>query len=280
MHELSLHLKQRGTCLCLGLDLDPDRIPGRYLAAEQPLLALSLELIDATRDLVAAYKPNLAFFEQAGAAGWQALEALIARVGTDALLIADAKRGDIGNTSTRYARAFYGELGCHALTLAPYMGEDSLRPFFEEGARCRQGDGLGPGLGAFVLALTSNPGARDFQLLDTGGVPLYERVLQRLDDWNAGWGEGRLGAVVGATRPDLLAEIRAAHPELPLLIPGVGAQGGEAEDVLHALAGGRAPALVNLSRAVLYGDDAVAEPAAVRERARAWAARLPWPAGR
>lgn len=276
MQELSIHLARRGTCLCLGLDLDPERVPERFRSRPDPLRELGLEIVAATGDLVAAFKPNLAFYEQFGAAGWSALKATVASASTAAFWIADAKRGDIGNTSARYARALFGELGAHAVTLAPYMGRDSLQPFLDEGARFRAGSGLGPGLGAFVLALTSNPGAEDFQLLDAGGAPLYRRVLEALQRWNAGWGDGRLGAVVGATRPGLLAEIRADFPDLPLLIPGVGAQGGTAEETVAALAGGRAPALVNLSRAVLYGDDAVAEPEAVRERARAWAARLPW----
>lgn len=279
MQELATHLSRRGNCLCLGLDLDPERVPERYRSLPDPLQALGRDIVDATRDLVAAYKPNLAFYEQFGAAGWGALKATVAHGGRDACWIGDAKRGDIGNTSTRYARALFGELGFHALTLAPYMGRDSLRPFLEEAARQRSGNGLGPGLGAFVLALTSNPGAEDFQLLDAGGAPLYQRVLEALDRWNADWGQGRLGAVVGATRPGLLAEIRAAFPDLPLLIPGVGAQGGTAEETIAALSAGRAPALVNLSRGVLYGDDAVAEPEAVRERARAWVLRLPWTGG-
>lgn len=278
MQELAIHLARRGNCLCLGLDLDPDRVPERFRSRPDPLLELGLEIVGATRDLVAAFKPNLAFYEQFGASGWAALKATVAAGQREAFWIADAKRGDIGNTSTRYARALYGELGFHATTLAPYMGRDSLQPFLDEAARRRSGSGLGPGLGAFVLALTSNPGAADFQLLDAGGAPLYRRVLEALARWNGEWGGGRLGAVVGATRPALLAEIRSDFPDLPLLVPGVGAQGGTAEETVAALAGGRAPALVNLSRAVLYGDDAVAEPEAVRERARAWARRLPWTA--
>jgi orotidine-5'-phosphate decarboxylase len=271
MHGLAPYLKQRGTRLCLGLDLDPERLPERYRSLPDPLLALGRDIVAATVDVVAAYKPNAAFFEQDGARGWQSLAALIAGIGDRAFVILDAKRGDIGNTGARYARGLFDVLGAHALTLAPYMGRDSLEPFL---AARQPVEGLHPGMGAYVLALTSNPGAADFQLLSVEGRPLYWRVLEKLAEWNAGWAAGRLGAVVGATRPEDLAAIRTAFPDLPLLIPGVGAQGGDLEAVQRILVDGGGPALINVSRDVLYGKDPVAEPEAVRERALAYARRM------
>jgi orotidine-5'-phosphate decarboxylase len=272
MHTLATHLAGRGTRLCLGLDLDPERVPERYRDLPDPLGSLGADIVEATVDVVAAYKPNAAFFEQQGAPGWSSLESLVARIGTRAFVIVDAKRGDIGNTSARYARALFGHMGAHALTLAPYMGRDSVEPFLE--GYVPPAAGLGPGMGAYVLALTSNPGAADFQLLPVNGKPLYWRVLEALTAWNADWAQGRLGAVVGATRSEELAAVRRAFPTLPLLIPGVGAQGGDLEAVQAALALGTGPALVNVSRDVLYGRDAVAEPEAVRERAIVYARRL------
>lgn len=272
MHTLATHLAGRGNRLCLGLDLDPERVPERYHSLPDPLGALAGDIVEATVDLVAAYKPNAAFYEQEGAAGWASLSELVRKIGPRAFVIVDAKRGDIGNTSARYARAFFGRMGAHALTLAPYMGRDSVEPFLAGSTAPAQG--LGPAMGAYVLALTSNPGAADFQLLPVDGRPLYWHVLETLDRWNRDWAGQRLGAVVGATRAGALAEIRRAFPALPLLIPGVGAQGGDLEAVQEALRQGTGPALVNVSRDILYGRDAVAEPAAVRERAADYARRL------
>ena len=271
MQALARHLLDRGNRLCLGLDLELERAPARYRSLPDPLLALGRDIVEATVDLVAAYKPNAAFFEQDGARGWRDLAALTALIGDRALVIVDAKRGDIGSTSARYARALFDGLGAHAVTLAPYMGRDSLEPFL---AGREPVHALAPGMGAFVLALTSNPGAADFQLLLAEGRPLYRHVLEKLAEWNAGWAAGRLGAVVGATRPEDLAAVRRDFPELPLLVPGVGAQGGDLDAVQAALALGSGPALVNVSRELLYGRDEVAEPGAVRERARVLAARL------
>lgn len=271
MHQLNTHLLQRGNTLCLGLDLDPERIPAAFLRHQNPLAALACAIVDATCDVVAAFKPNAAFFEQEGARGWEGLERLCHHVGTKAFLIVDAKRGDIGNTSARYARALFRGLGAHAITLAPYMGRDSVEPFLPPMVDSQD---LCTGMGAYVLALTSNAGASDFQLLQVEGKPLYWRVLEALDAWNRDWAGHRLGAVVGATRPADLEAIRHAFPDMPLLIPGVGAQGGDLEAVRRALAVGRGPALVNVSRDILYGADAVAEPEAVRTRALAYAARM------
>jgi orotidine-5'-phosphate decarboxylase len=267
MIELSQHLQERKTRLCLGLDLDPTRIPEAYARKENPMLALALDIVEATADQLAAYKPNFAFFEQQGPKGFEALEKLTQAISSRAFVIGDAKRGDIGNTSLRYARHIFGRAACHAVTLAPYMGEDSIKPFMAEAKAHRRPNTLSPGIGAYVLALTSNPGAQDFQLLEVDGKPLYWRVLEAIQTWNQSWGEGRLGAVVGATRSQQLAEIREAFPSMPLLIPGVGAQGGDLPAVQAILKKGDGPALINVSRSVLYGNDALAEPDAIRSRA-------------
>ncbi len=269
MRMLIDHCKKRRSLLCLGLDVDASRLPERYLSEEDPVLAYNRDLIDATVDQVAAYKPNFAFYEALGVDGLRTLERTIAHIGTRALVIGDAKRGDIGNTSARYARLAFEHLGCHTITLAPYMGHDSVRPFLEA---CSAPDtGLGAGMGAFVLALTSNPGADDFQFLLSEGKPLYMHVLERINDWNHDWADGRLGAVVGATRPGQLEEIRREFPGIPLLIPGIGAQGGDLEATLAAILPLRkSAALINVSRGILFGTDSISEPKAARERAQAY----------
>lgn len=235
------------------------------------MFALARELIDETIDQVAAYKPNAAFFEQGGADGLRTLKRIIAHVAGRAFVVLDAKRGDIGNTSRRYARAAFAELGADALTLAPYMGRDSIEPFFTEadelGAAARHS--------AFVLALTSNPGSADFQMLRMeDGRKLYQHVLERIDLWNREWANGRLGAVVGATRAEGLELIRGQFPALPLLIPGVGAQGGDPAVVSRILSRGSGPALVNVSRGILLGTGTVVDIAAAARRATEFSKQL------
>ena len=278
MQMLIDHCKKRRSLLCLGLDADASRLPERYLSEEDPVLAYNRDLIDATVDQVAAFKPNFAFYEALGVDGLRTLQSTIAHIGSRALVIGDAKRGDIGNTSARYARLAFKHLGCHTLTLAPYMGHDSLRPFLD--ACPAPEKGLGPGMGAFVLALTSNPGADDFQFLDCQGRPLYLHVLERIQRWNQEWASGRLGAVVGATRPGQLEEIRREFPAIPLLIPGIGAQGGDLEATLKAILPLReSAALINVSRGILFGSDTISEPQAAGERARAFNEKInvePW----
>lgn len=235
-----------GAPLCVGLDPDPARLPlpmralanaaGEAAAVAQFCKAI----VDATAPHAAAFKPNLAFFEAFGSAGWQALEAVCAHVrARGRLLVLDGKRGDIGNTGARYAAALYHALGGDAATVAPYMGADSIAPFLTYPGRC-----------AFVLVATSNPGAGAVQALTVDGEPLYRHVARLAAACD---GPGEAGFVVGATRPDELAALREAHPEVPFLVPGVGAQGGSEADVVAANAGG--PILVNASRAVLYASD-------------------------
>lgn len=223
-----------GAPLCVGLDPDPARLP--------PAVSLSdfcVAITEAAAPFAAAFKPNLAFFEAAGLAGWRALEEVCAAVrATGRLLVLDAKRGDIDSTAARYAAALFDHLGGDAATVSPYLGRDSLTPFFQHEGRC-----------SFVLAATSNPGASDLQALDVGGEPLYRHVARLAVETGRGL-PGTVGLVVGGTRPALLADLREAHPDTPFLVPGIGAQGGSISDVLAANAGG--PLLVNASRSILY----------------------------
>ncbi len=232
--------------VCVGLDPDPEGLP--HLLRDRPpaeaVLAFNRAIIEATADVACAYKPNLAFYEALGADGWRALEQTVAAIPDGRLVIADAKRGDIGNTARMYARAFFDRLGCDAVTVSPYMGSDAAVPFLETPGRC-----------AFVLVATSNPSAAEVQALETDGEPLYLRMA-RLAVNAAADQPGEAGFVVGATRPALLAELRDAYPDVPFLVPGVGAQGGDAGAVVEAAGSG--PLLVNSSRGILYasaGDD-------------------------
>ena len=242
-----------GAPVCVGLDPDPDRLPAPFArgAGRSPSEAASgaaefcVAITESCAPHAAAFKPNLAFFEAWGADGWRALERVCDAVRRSGrLLVLDGKRGDIGNTGRRYAASQFDGLGADAATVAPYMGADSVAPFLEHAGRC-----------AFVLVATSNPGAADLQHQTVGGQPLY-RETARLASRAASDRPGEAGFVVGATRPGVVAELREEHPDVPFLVPGVGAQGGSAADVLAANAGG--PLLVNASRSVLYasaGDD-------------------------
>lgn len=237
-----------GSCLCIGLDPDPDRLPIslRHLSVPEAILAFNREIIAATAPFAAAYKPNAAFYEAHGLRGIEVLYetvALIRNLAPHALVVADSKRGDIGNTAAFYARAAFDDLGADALTVAPYMGADSVTPFL-----------AWPDRAVFVLARTSNPGARDFQHLQLDGVPLYHHVATRVQAWDAET-PGTAGLVVGATDVESLRELRRIAPALPFLIPGVGAQGGDPESVLAAAGAGGAPLLVNSSRSILYASD-------------------------
>ena len=236
--------QSKQSALCVGLDPDPERLPDA-LRDERPLADAVLQfcrsIIDATAPLACAFKPNLAFFEALGPVGLRVLKQAIAHVPTDCLVIADAKRGDIGNSARFYARSLFDDLGADACTVAPYMGRDAVRPFLER-----------DGTAAFVLARTSNPGAADVQEACTcDGVPLYRHVARHVADWSAG-SAGTGGLVVGATAPDALRDLREACPTLPFLIPGVGAQGGAPADVMDAAATDDGLVLVNSSRSILY----------------------------
>ena len=261
--RLAAAVAQTGAPLCVGLDPDPARMPAPFASgvSEQAgatgAAAFCQRIVEATAEHAAAFKPNLAFFEAYGPDGWDALDTVCGAVrASGRLLVLDGKRGDIGNTGRRYASALYDALGGDACTVAPYMGSDSIAPFLEHEGRC-----------AFVLVATSNPGGADLQALAARGPRGEARSLWRhAADVAARAGEGlpgEVGFVAGATRPALLAELREAFPAAPLLVPGVGAQGGSAADVLAANAGG--PLLVNSSRGILYASGGADFEGAARE---------------
>jgi orotidine-5'-phosphate decarboxylase len=219
--------------LCIGLDPDPELMPA------VDVLKFNKAIIEATSDLVCAYKPNLAFYEALGTGGLAILEKTIKHVPDDIPVIGDAKRGDIGNTARAYARALFSVLGFDAATVNPYLGFDSIEPFINYQDK-----------GVFVLSRTSNKGATDFQDLITGGLPLYEAVARKAKEWNT---YGNIGLVVGATYPEELKRIRSICPEMPLLIPGIGAQGGDLASAVGYGVDARAEkAIINVSRQILY----------------------------
>ena len=239
--ELKAEILQKKSFLCVGLDIDLDKVPVRFKNSPTALVDFSKEIIDATAPYAVAYKPNIAFFETYGVEGMAALKEVIDYLNAHYpkhFTIADAKRGDIGNTSTRYAKAYFDTLGFDSITVAPYMGKDSVEPFlaFEEKY-------------TILLALTSNPGAVDFQRIEANGTPVYQSVLKTSQGWE---GSERLMYVVGATRAEALQEIRATVPDAFLLVPGVGAQGGSLSEVVHNGLNSDVGLLVNSSRGIIY----------------------------
>ena len=242
--ELFRNIQKKKSYLCVGLDTDYKKIPRMLLDSEYPIFEFNKRIIDATQDLVVAYKPNVAFYESMGAAGYMSLEMTInyARENyPDLFIIADAKRGDIGNTSRMYANAYFKTLECDAITLSPYMGSDSISPFLEA-----------EGKWVILLALTSNEGSGDFQQMELkDGNHLYEEVIRI----SSGWGTvNNTMYVVGATRADQLQHIRTIIPEHFLLVPGIGTQGGSLYDVAENGMNDRCGLLVNASRSILYAD--------------------------
>ena len=247
----------RDTILCIGLDYDPQLAPASVRAAASDAAAAAATfnraIIDATADLVCAYKPNLAFYEALGPPGMTALRETIRHVPDGVLVIADAKRGDIGNTMQRYAQALFDVYAFDAATVSPFLGRDALEPFLAR-----------PDRGTFVLCRTSNPGATEIQDLPVNGAPLYEVVARRVESWDT---HRNTGLVVGATQPRELARIRALCPETPILVPGVGAQGGDAATAAAAATKGGALALINVARQVLYASPAPDFATAARDAA-------------
>jgi orotidine-5'-phosphate decarboxylase len=239
--KLTTQILQKKSFLCVGLDVDLEKMPAHLLQEEDPIFAFSKAIIDATHDLCVAYKPNTAFFEAYGVNGWVSLEKTIKYLNEnypDHFTIADAKRGDIGNTSTRYAKAFYEDLNFDSVTIAPYMGKDSIEPFLAFENKF-----------AILLALTSNQGAFDFQTKSLDGKPLYQEVLKTASQYK---NSDRLMYVVGATKAEYLKEIREIVPNAFLLVPGVGAQGGSLEEVVKYGKNDQIGLLVNSSRGIIY----------------------------
>ena len=234
-------IKSKKSFLCVGLDVDQDRIPSDLKDEPDAIFTFCKKIIEATAPYCVAYKPNIAFFEAYGLEGWKSLEKVMDFLNQhypEIFTIADAKRADIGNTSKRYAKAYFEQLEFDSVTIAPYMGKDSVEPFLEY-----------KGKYAILLALTSNEGASDFQLLNAEGKPLYEQVIERSKKWQ---NADRLMYVVGATKAKALQKIRTLIPDSFLLIPGVGAQGGSLEEVAVNGMNDTCGLLVNSSRGILY----------------------------
>lgn len=230
----------QNSLLCVGLDPDMHRLPESIKSAPDPLFKFCAEIIGSTKHAAAAFKPNFAFFEAQGSKGWAALEKIVEMIPQNIIKLADAKRADIGSTSEMYARAICEKLGFDAVTVNPYLGSDSVEPFLQW-----------PEKGAFILGITSNPGCKDFQHLPAGSGPLYKTVIRQVtENWN---NQENCGLVVGATHSEELAEVRKLAPEIPFLIPGIGAQGGDLEQsVLNGTDQSGGLALFNASRSIIY----------------------------
>lgn len=239
--QLYEQIQHKKSFLCIGLDVDLNKVPQHLLETEDPIFEFNKAIIDATHDLCVSYKPNTAFYEAYGLKGWQSLEKTINYINEkypDIFTIADAKRGDIGNTSSMYAKAFFEDLKFDSVTVAPYMGKDSVEPFlaFEDKH-------------TIMLALTSNEGAFDFQTLKIDGRELYKQVIETSTEWK---NSHRLMYVVGATKAEYLSEIREIIPNSFLLVPGVGAQGGSLEEVCKYGMNHHVGLLINSSRGIIY----------------------------
>ena len=248
LDKLDSAVEKNSSLLCVGLDVDLSRIPPKFLTKEDPIFFFNKEIIDATQDLVCAFKPNIAFYEMYGIYGLSSLIKTMEYLQqTDIPVILDAKRGDVGHSSSAYAKSAFEVFKADAVTVNPYMGYDSVRPFLDYQEK-----------GVFILCLTSNSGAKDFQ--NSGkDHPLYLAVAQRVKEWNDA---GNCGLVVGATKPEQLKEISEIVPGLPILIPGIGAQGGDLAASVKF--GGQRP-ILNASRSILYAADPKAEAKKLRD---------------
>ncbi|MBQ9101303.1 MAG: orotidine-5'-phosphate decarboxylase [Paludibacteraceae bacterium] len=259
--ELFENIKRKKSFLCVGLDTDVNKIPEFLFDQDgelDPIFEFNKAIIDATADLCVAYKPNIAFYESLGVQGWDVLERTVEYIRSnypDQFIIADAKRGDIGNTSAMYARTFFGAMDFDSVTVAPYMGEDSVSPFLTY-----------EGKWVTLLALTSNKGAFDFQFMEDkeSGERLFEKVLNVSKNWG---NEDNMMYVVGATKAEMLSDIRKIIPNHFLLVPGIGAQGGSLEEVVKYGMNDQCGLLVNSSRAILYASSGEDYAAAARQEA-------------
>ncbi len=239
--QLIDQIRKKKSYLCVGLDTDIAKIPKHLLSEADPVFAFNKAIIDATRNLCVAYKINTAFYEALGVKGWEAMEKTVHYIGDEHFKIADAKRGDIGNTSDQYAKAFFETIPFDSITVAPYMGEDSVKPFLQHNGKW-----------AIVLGLTSNSGAKDFELQKTGEGLLYEKVLKTVSTWGT---PENLMFVIGATKADEFLNIRKIIPNYFLLVPGVGAQGGSLNEISEKAMNKDCGILVNASRAIIYASE-------------------------
>lgn len=237
-NELLEQIYSKSSFLCVGLDSDITRIPKHLLDVDDPIFEFNKAIIDATKDVCVAYKPNIAFYEALGGVGWTSLQKTLDYIPSTHFTIADAKRGDIGNTSTQYAKAFFETLDFDAITVAPYMGSDSVKPFFTF-----------PNKWVILLALTSNEGSKDFQFLPSDEQPLFEHVLETSKHWGT---TDNTMYVVGATHPKQFQQIRTIVPDHFLLVPGVGAQGGELAAIARYGMNQQCGLLVNASRSIIF----------------------------
>lgn len=236
--RLKKTIEDRNSLVCVGLDVNLQKFPTHLKEAEDAVLQFNKAIIEATSDLVVAYKPNLAFYESLGIRGWEILQKTLEMIPQGIIKIGDAKRGDIGTTAQKYAQSLF-DLGFDVVTVNPYLGLDSVAPFIEDESK-----------GVFILCLTSNPSSRDFQYLESSDKPLYEWVAEKVVQWNE---KGNCGLVVGATHPDELKKVRSIAPYLPFLIPGIGAQGGDLEaSVLAGTDDQGGLAVINSSRGIIY----------------------------
>lgn len=255
--QLFENILKKRSFLCVGLDTEIEKIPSVLLSSRDPVLEFNIRIIDATHEYSVAYKPNVAFYEASGAKGWQTLQETVKYIRKnypDIFIIADAKRGDIGNTSKMYAKAFFENMDCDALTVAPYMGEDSVSPFLSYNGKW-----------VILLALTSNKGADDFQYHNENGIRLFERILNVSQRWGD---TDNLMYVVGATRAEMLKEIRKVVPRHFLLVPGVGTQGGSLEEVVRYGMTDKCGLLVNSSRGIIFADNSKNFDKVAGEKAR------------
>jgi orotidine-5'-phosphate decarboxylase len=240
--ELIHEIKSKKSFLCIGLDTDLEKIPAHFLEMQDPIFEFNKAIIDATKEYCVAYKPNIAFYECHGSKGWDSLQKTINYIPKNIFTIADAKRGDIGNTSLYYAKTFFEYYNFDSVTIAPYMGEDSVTPFLNHQNKW-----------AILLALTSNKGALDFQMIeDQNGEKLFEKVLQKSSEWGTA---ENLMFVVGATRAEGIGEVRKLVPNHFFLVPGVGAQGGSLEDVVKYGWNHDCGLLVNSSRGIIFASN-------------------------
>lgn len=234
--------RKNNSLLCIGLDTDPTKVPEFLYAYGDPQYEFNRRIIDATKDLVCAYKLNLAFYESVGEHGWYTVHQTLARIPEEIVTIGDGKRGDIANSAERQAHLICEDWEFSASTVHPYMGKDSIEPFYRRRDQC-----------AFVLAVTSNPGARDFQYLKVKGRPLYEEIVRKARTWNT---RKNIGLVVGATKPAELRGIRSLAPDMPILIPGIGAQKGDLKAAVRYGCDDRGElALINIGRGIIYASD-------------------------
>jgi orotidine-5'-phosphate decarboxylase len=241
LDKLDKAAKLNNSLLCIGLDIDLSRIPKFLLNKEDPIFSFNKAIIDETRDIVCSYKPNIAFYEMYGTYGMESLIKTIEYISGDVPVILDAKRGDIGHTAAAYAKSLFENYKADAITVNPYLGHDSVEPYIEYRDK-----------GVFVVCLTSNPGAKDFQILG-GDEPLYKTVARSVKEWNK---YGNCGLVVGATNPEELREIRNLSATMPILIPGVGAQGGNLQFAVRSGVNKKGErAIINASRSIIYASE-------------------------